>query len=175
MRGMNFIFSLALSLGLVCAVPMSAQSGWQPEHTGIGFGQAADHQFLRMVSSPEINLKSGAAQRQPLVLRFVIQNGLHINSHNPRSRFLIPTVLTLDSSPGIAIARIEYPSGADYHFDFSPKESVSVYTGGFPVYVHLRAERGRHSLHGQLRYQACDNRTCNPPKSLPLTLDITAK
>jgi len=170
---MKFIFCAALSL--ICAIPMTAQSGWQPEHTGIGFGQASGHQFLRMISLPEINLKSGAGKQQPVVLRFVIQNGLHINSHNPSSHFLIPTVLSFEPSAGITISKIEYPSGAGYHFNFSPQESVSVYTGEFPVYVHLQAEPGRHSLHGQLRYQACDNRTCNPPKSLPVTLDITAK
>lgn len=130
-----------------------------------------------MVSSPELSVQAEAPQRdrQNLELRFTIQDGLHINSHTPHSRYLIPTTLTLDAPAGVRIARIDYPQGVDYHFHFSPKEALSVYTGTFSVLVQVHAKTGRHTVHGRLHYQACDDRTCNPPKTLPLTLDVTAK
>ncbi|HWF67456.1 MAG TPA: protein-disulfide reductase DsbD domain-containing protein [Acidobacteriaceae bacterium] len=153
-----------------------AQSTWQPGHADIGFGRPADKQWLHLVSSPDVTVKAGEKNgRQKIALRFAIQSGLHINSHTPRSRFLIPTTLTLDGTTGVEISKIEYPQSADYHFEFSPNEAVSVYTGEFPVTVQLVASPGRHILHGRLRYQACDDRTCNPPKFLPLTLEVTAK
>jgi hypothetical protein len=37
------------------------------------------------------------------------------------------------------------------------------------------AEAGAHTVNGTLRYQACDNAACYPPKSLPVQMVFTAK
>lgn len=158
-------------LALAAAFPLLAQSAWQPGHTSIGFSPQTQ-QWVRMVSSPRLSVKAG---RHDVTLSFVIQDGLHINSHTPHSPFLIPTSLTLTGNDGVQIAKIEYPQGTDYHFQFSPKDALSVYTGQFSLLVPLRARPGRYTLRGRLRYQACNDRTCNPPKTLPVTLHLTAR
>jgi hypothetical protein len=162
--------------GIACTA-MMAQSAWQPGPRGIGFGQPKSRQWVQMVSSPQFAVKAGGKTSTPrdIELRFTIQEGLHVNSHTPHSRFLIPTTLTLDKAPGVQIAQIDYPQGVDYHFSFSPKDALSVYTGQFTVLVRVHARAGRHALHGQLHYQACDDRACNPPQTLPLQLDLTAR
>lgn len=157
----------------LCTLPLLGQSAWQPSHQGIGFSQTQAKQSVQLVSSAE--LKTSAGKPQPQQLNFVINSGLHINSHTPKSTFLIPTTLTLDAPAGVQIASIEYPPGMEYHFAFSPKDSLSVYTGEFGLLVHMRARPGHYTLHGQLHYQACDNRACNPPKTLPVTLDLSAQ
>ena len=170
--------SLTLAVTIGCALPALAQSAWQPGHEGIGFGQSTQgKQWVQMVSSPDLTVKSGtqAGRQQEVALRFVIDSGLHINSHNPRSKYLIPTTLTLDPPPGVEIATMEYPQGVDHYLEFDPKNALSVYTGEFGVLVRLHARPGHYTLHGKLHYQACDNRACNPPKTLPLTLDVTAR
>lgn len=164
---------IVLGLALASAIPATAQTAWQPGHAGIGFGQQQDKQWVRMVSSPVFDVKAGG--KEDVELRFAIQSGLHINSHTPHSRWLIPTVLTLDHPAGVEIAKAEYPQGVDYHFDFSPKDAVSVYTGEFSVRVLIHARPGHYALHGHLHYQACDDRTCNPPKTLPVTLNLAAR
>lgn len=169
MRTRSSIILLALALS---ALNVPAQSPWQPGHAGIGFAQSRGKQWVQLVSSPELAVKAG---RNVLALRFTVQTGLHINSHAPHSPYLIPTTLTLHQPDGMQIARIEYPQGVDYHFKFSPKDALSVYTGEFSLLVPVRARAGQHILHGQLRYQACDDSTCNPPKTLPLTLDVIAR
>ena len=158
-------------LALVAAFPLLAQSAWQPGHTGIGFAPKTS-QWVQMVSSPRVSVKAGT---RDIPLTFVIQSGLHINSHSPHSPFLIPTTLTVNGNDGAHVAKIEYPPGVDYHFQFSPKDALSVYTGQFSVLIPLRAPPGHYTLHGQLHYQACDNRACNPPKTLPVTLQLTAR
>lgn len=181
MRRHMFLLHLTLGLAFACAavaIPsVMAQSTWQPGHAGIGFAPPQGKQWVQMVSSPDLAVKVGKRVRsqQSVELRFVIQSGLHINSHTPRSRFLIPTTLTLNQPAGVEIANIKYPSGVDYHFHFSPKDALSVYTGEFGVLVHIHARPGNYALHGQLHYQACDDRTCNPPKTLPITLNVTAE
>ena len=129
-----------------------------------------------MVSSPQLTVKATSPAAAPKVVevRFTIQQGLHINSHMPHSEFLIPTTLTLEKTPGVEIAKIDYPQGVDYHFQFSPKDALSVYTGEFAVGVRLHARPGHYAVHGQLHYQACDNKVCNPPQTLPVQLDVTA-
>lgn len=177
MRLERVLSGAALALMVGCGGMVLGQSSWQPGPTGIGFSAPQGAQWVRMVSSPELSVKAGAPQRdrQNLELRFRIQDGLHINSHTPHSRYLIPTTLTLDAPAGVRIVRIDYPQGVDYRFHFSPNEALSVYTGTFSVLVQVHAGAGRHTVHGRLHYQACDDRTCNPPKTLPLTLDVTAK
>jgi hypothetical protein len=77
--------------------------------------------------------------------------------------------------PGVEVAQFDYPQGVDYHFQFSPKDALSVYTGEFAVVVRLHARAGHYAVHGQLHYQACDNKACNPPQTLPVQMDITAQ
>jgi hypothetical protein len=153
------------------------QSGWQPGPRGIGFGAPRSKQWVQMVSSPQVNVKatSPAAAPKNIELRFTIQQGLHVNSHTPHSEFLIPTTLTLDKTPGVEVSKVDYPQGVDYRFQFSPKDALSVYTGEFALVVRLHALAGHHAMHGQLHYQACDNKACNPPQTLPVQLDVTAR
>lgn len=170
---------------ILCALSAMAQSAWQPEHKGIGFAQTPSKQWVRMVSSPELTMRPDRPEGKQKSqhgsktgnadLRFAISPGLHVNSHTPNSRYLIATDLALEAPAGVQITNIEYPQGVNYHLQFAPKEALSVYTGEFGVLVHVAARPGHYVLHGKLRYQACDNQACNPPKTLPLTLDLTAK
>jgi len=32
--------------------------------------------------------------------------------------------------------------------------------------------RGTYRVHGSLRYQACDNRACYPPSTVPIAFDV---
>ncbi len=166
---------LIMAAGIACACASMGQSAWQPAPHGIGFGAPRSKQWVQMVSSPQVALKATSPAPRDVELRFVIEQGLHINSHTPHSEFLIPTTLTLDKTPGVEIAQVKYPQGVDYHFEFSPKDALSVYTGEFAVVVRLHARAGHYAMHGQLHYQACDNKACNPPQTLPVQLDLTAQ
>ena len=176
MRAGKFAIFLTLMTGLISACASQGQTAWQPGPRGIGFGAPKSKQWVQMVSSPQVAVKASSdAAPKDVELRFTIQQGLHINSHNPHSEFLIPTTLTLQNTPGVDIAKVDYPQGVDYHFQFSPKGALSVYTGEFAVVVHLHARVGHYALHGALHYQACDNKACNPPQTLPVQLDLQAK
>lgn len=168
---------LAWAAGIVGVGASMGQSAWQPAPHGIGFGAPKSKQWVQMVSSPDVVVKASlpTAASRDVDMRFTIQQGLHINSHTPHSEFLIPTTLTLEKMAGVEIAQVDYPQGVDYHFQFSPKDVLSVYTGEFAVIVRLHARAGHYAMHGQLHYQSCDNKACNPPETLPLQLDVTAR
>jgi hypothetical protein len=109
-------------------------------------------------------------------LNFRVPPGYHINSNTPKSEFLIPTALHLELPTDIILGKIEYPAGEDLTFPFSPDEKLSVYTGDFTVAVAVHPLHsvvpGKYMMHGVLRYQACDNSACYPPKTLPVSFEV---
>jgi hypothetical protein len=109
-------------------------------------------------------------------LNFRVPAGYHINSNTPKSEFLIPTKLRIDVPTDIILGKIEYPAGEDRSFPFSPDEKLSVYSGDFTIAVGVHPLRsvvpGKYEMHGVLRYQACDNAACYPPKNLPVSFEI---
>ena len=115
-------------------------------------------------------------QPTPLELHFRIGNGSHINSNRPGSDLLIPTTVKLMPPTDIAAGRVTYPRGKDLTFPFSPEDKLNVYTEAFTVKGLLTATRtalpGRFTVHGQLHYQACNDNSCFPPKTLPLQFDV---
>jgi hypothetical protein len=109
-------------------------------------------------------------------LQFHVSSGFHVNSNQPSAEYLIPTVLKLDAPTDIVLGRITYPAGQEMSFAFAPNEKLSVYSGGFDLEVMVRPLAsvlpGDYEFHGQLRYQACDNAACYPPKQLPVRFEV---
>jgi cytochrome c biogenesis DsbD-like protein len=109
-------------------------------------------------------------------LNFRVAHGFHINSNTPKSEFLIPTALKMDLPTDIVLGKIAYPAGQDVSFPFSPDEALNVYTGDFTIAVAVHplisVVPGKYVMHGVLRYQACDNAQCFPPKNLPVNFDV---
>lgn len=111
-----------------------------------------------------------------VALQFRVAGGYHINSNKPKSDLLIPTTLKLDPPTGISISQTAYPAGEDLAFPFAPDEKLSVYTGDFTISTKVSAAhgtpKGRYRVHGKLISQACDNKACYPPRTMPVAFDI---
>jgi hypothetical protein len=109
-------------------------------------------------------------------LDFRVPHGYHINSNAPKSEFLIPTALKMDLPTDIILGKIAYPAGEDLSFPFSPDEKLNVYTGDFTIGLAVHPLRsvtpGKYVMHGVLRYQACDNAACYPPKTVPVSFNV---
>jgi hypothetical protein len=108
-------------------------------------------------------------------LRFQVEQGFHINSHAPKDELLIPTVLKLESGGGVKVVAEDYQPGSAFRLQVGAGETLDVYQGEFRVTVRLVAPRGASTLTGSLRYQACDNAACFPPKTLPVRVAVTGK
>jgi hypothetical protein len=105
-------------------------------------------------------------------LHFRIADGLHINSHNPTDKTLIPTRLAVVEVSGLNVTAVDFPQGSDFNPPFAPKDKLSVYTGEFVLHAHLTAQPGEHALVGALHYQACDRNACLPPRTLPVSVTV---
>jgi len=108
-----------------------------------------------------------------------LRNGFHVNSHAPNDEYLIPLRLTWEAAP-LQVLGIDFPKPVLENYEFSDKP-VSVFTGDFDIVtrfkVPAKAPLGFGSLAGKLRYQACNNSMCLPPKTVTVSLpiDIRAK
>ena len=111
-----------------------------------------------------------------VTLNFRVAPGFHINSNAPKDEFLIPTALKMDLPTDIVLGKIEYPQGQDVSFPFSPDTKLNVYSGDFTINLMVHpltsVVPGKYAMHGMLRYQACDNAQCFPPKTLPIAFDV---
>lgn len=129
---------------------------------------------VKMAPPPLITAVQGKPATVPLSFR--VASGYHINSNKPKSEFLIPTVLKLDATTDIVIGKTSYPDGQDMSFAFAPDEKLNVYTGDFNVDVLVRplhsVQPGKYIVRGTLKFQACDNAACYPPKQLPISFDV---
>jgi hypothetical protein len=108
-------------------------------------------------------------------LHFSIAGGLHINSHSPLDKNLIPARLAVVEAPGLNVTAVDFPPGTDYALTVAPREKLSVYTGEFVLHAHLTAQPGEHVFQGALRYQACDSNACMPPHSIPVAVTVLAQ
>jgi Disulphide bond corrector protein DsbC len=109
-------------------------------------------------------------------LRFHISKGYHVNSNKPSEEFMIPTALHMGATTDIVIGKITYPEGQLAAFEFAPDQKLSVYSGTFAVNVEVRPLHtvvpGKYAMRGALKYQACDNRACYPPKQVPVQFEV---
>jgi hypothetical protein len=142
---------------------------WQtPDNPGGSAQQLVHFLYPQQVMLP-------ASKPGMVELHFRVNDGLHINSHAPRQKSLIRTELIEAEPEGVKIAAVDFPPGSDYAFEADPTEKLSVYSGEFVLRMHVTASRGDHLVSGALRYQACDNHTCFPPRNLPVAVDVVGK
>lgn len=111
----------------------------------------------------------------PLALRFRLAAGYHTNSSKPTDEFLIPLKLTWDAVAPLEVAGVDYPPGKEEKYAFSDKP-LSVYSGEFIVITRFKASagaaKGERIVKGKLRYQACNETTCFPPRNLAVQATI---
>jgi hypothetical protein len=158
----------AMALGLAGSVVNGQAPGGEMATHSIAKVAAVEYLFPEQVIVP-------AGKASKVVLHFRIAQGLHINSHTPREEYLIPTVFSIPESSGARLEQAIYPPGTDFALPLDPKTKLSVYTGEFIIEARLVAAAGDHLVEAKLRYLACDNNACMPPKTITAAMDVVGK
>jgi hypothetical protein len=83
-----------------------------------------------------------------------------------------PIAVNLEPQPMLKVGKPMYPPATAYHFK-PLNETVDVYQRPFRLLVEIVAVAGAPAsssitLSGTLEYQACDDRVCYLPESIPL-------
>lgn len=127
---------------------------------------------LAVAPVPTVKVRKGSVAA--VTLHAVLPPGFHANSNTPSDDYLIPLTLKWTGGP-LAVDGITYPKGALEKYPFSPKP-LSVVTGEFSISTKFKvpanAPNGAAAQNGTLRYQACNDRMCFAPKSVPVSVTL---
>lgn len=107
-------------------------------------------------------------------LRLKLPPGCHTNSHQPNDPDLIPLRLTWN--PGsLEAGMTTFPKPDLEKYSFSEKP-LSVFSGEFDVVTKFTrkptAMPGPGMVSGKLRYQACNDRMCFPPRTIEIKVPV---
>lgn len=164
----NYVLASCIALGF-SGVHLFAQDGLTSKpHESLIKTQAVEYLFPEQVSIP-------AGKASSVALHFRIKENLHINAHTPREQYLIPTVFSIPEDSGVHLATATYPAGTDYTLPADPTEKLLVYSGEFTIQAKFLATPGDHLVEAKLRYQACDQNACMPPKTITVPIDVIGK
>ena len=162
------LFLLALSVGFTASLVFAQQASAQEDSIRQG------RTFVDFVSASNVVVSPGHSS--PVQFTFHVVDPYHVNSSQPLAEELIPTQLHFSLPGEVAIGKLQYPAGKLMNFPFDPSTKLSVYSGDFVVrgvvIAPTQSSTGTYTIHGELKYQACDNNACYPPKKLPFTFNV---
>jgi uncharacterized protein YyaL (SSP411 family) len=115
-------------------------------------------------------LPAGSTCRVAMILN--IQDGWHINQNPPQPDFVNATRFTMKTKQGTKLVEVKYPKGHKINaagFD----EPVMVYDGQIVLFGTIEIPESAagkvEEFELQVRYQACSESRCEPPKTLTLS------
>ncbi len=122
-----------------------------------------------MATPEKVVAKAGGSAESKLNLQ--LRPGFHVNSNTPSDDYLIPLKITWAAGPLEAV-EIAYPKPKLEKYSFSEKP-ISVFSGDFAVVTKFKvpasAQAGTLAVSGKLRYQACNDTMCFPPKTIEVS------
>jgi peroxiredoxin len=142
------------------------------------------------VSSPQLEMTSFATDSTvapgtqfSLVLDVRPARGVHV--YAPGVTAYKPIALSIEAQPGLVVRGAQYPPSEDYHFK-PLNEHVQVYQQPFRMVQDVLIDPSPQSqaalkdvssltIKGVLNYQACDDKLCFTPQSVPLTWTVTLR
>jgi hypothetical protein len=130
---------------------------------------------LKVEAIPTVKAAKGSTAT--VVLKASLPSGYHANTNKPTEAYLIPMTLKWTAGP-LESGVVEYPKGSLEKYSFSDKP-LSVVTGDFSITTKFKvpasAVSGPAAQNGSLRYQACDNKACYPPKTVPVSFTVSVE
>lgn len=142
------------------------------------------------ISAPQIDITASvtdtaAASGTRFSLVLDITPGPRIHVYAPGVKGYKPIVLTIEPQPGVVVREAHYPESELYYFE-PLDERVPVFQRPFRILQDVMLDPSRAgqaalsgttslTIRATLNYQACDDRICYMPQSLPLTWTIAVK
>jgi hypothetical protein len=138
--------------------------------------------LLDVVARPPAAAVS-AGERFKVALDLTPEPRIHV--YAPEVTGYRPIALEVTAQPGVIVRSVTYPRSESYYY--APlKETVPVYQKPFTVTQELVLDgspAGRAALkgvksvsvQGTLRYQACDDKICYPPRQVPVTWQVPVR
>jgi hypothetical protein len=131
-----------------------------------------------MKIAPQATVKVKRGAPATVTLKVSLPSGFHANSNTPTEPNLIPLVLKWTGGP-LTEGVITYPKPQLEQYTFTAGKPISVVTGGFDLVTKFKvpaaAAPGPAAQTGTLRYQACNDRMCFPPKTVQVNVTVSVE
>ncbi len=138
-----------------------------------GCAQAQSSTVLTVQDPAKLVVKRG--ENPSFTLRASIRAGYHANSNTPSEEYLIPMKLTWDAAGPLRAQDVDYPKPKKEKFPFA-EAPLSVFDGDFEIVTRFQRaanpQLGPGFVTGKLRYQACNDKMCLPPKTVDIRLPV---
>ena len=136
----------------------------------------------------DVHLSASDAMVAPgnrLSLLVQVTPGRRIHVYAPAAQDYIPVSIEVDASPLLKVHAPRFPPSEEYYF--APlKERVQVYQKPFTIAQDVTINASREAqdalkgmseirITGTLEYQACDDKVCFKPESIPLSWTMKLK
>jgi hypothetical protein len=132
---------------------------------------AASPAVVKVASPTPVTLAPGATLE--VRLSVTVKKGFHVQANPASEPYLVPVRLEMEAPPFLRLAKPVYPRGKPYRLA-GAESDLSTYAGTFEVRLPLEApadaQPSEVTLKGRLHYQACDDRICLSPASVPVSL-----
>jgi hypothetical protein len=136
----------------------------------------AEGRHLRVLASAS-NGRVRSGQRISLVLDVQLGARLHVYAPGVKSDY-IPIEWSIKESPALAVRAVTYPRSKVLRLK-AIKETVPAYQDTFRLVRDVTVARdavlrplvdteGKLTIEGTLKYQACDDKLCYPPETVPV-------
>jgi DsbC/DsbD-like thiol-disulfide interchange protein len=150
---------------------------WLAEPSAPVRAQATDPSWLK--ASKRVSAEASVEPQKPgarpgtVLVAVDVRPAPGIHVYAPGNKDYIPVALTVTPSPGVNAGPVEYPAAETLVFGES-KEVVRVYARPFRIRVPItiRSDRRNSTLAADLRVQACTDKVCFPPETLPLSVAL---
>jgi hypothetical protein len=131
--------------------------------------KSKDHLTAKVFLSTD---KLPAGGRCRFVVILDVQDGWHINANPASPENMIPTTVTVKAKHKSKQLETKYPKGAEFTLE-ELSEPLSVYEGQVQIRGEIEgasdAAGKTEELEFQIRYQACNDKNCLPPKTMKLS------
>jgi thiol:disulfide interchange protein DsbD len=151
------------------AAALTLLAAWLPGRAAAAVPSPAELLQITAVLAPSAEPGKGV-----LKVTASLAEGWHVNSHTPSEDYLIPTAVALDAAGGVSAGQARYPEGQAVKFSFSDKP-LSVYQKTFVIEMPVTWQGGPpEALSGKIDFQACNDKQCLAPASLPFRASLSA-
>jgi len=141
--------------------------------TWLSVQAAASPAVVKVASPAPVTLAPGTSAE--VRLSVTVKKGFHVQASPASEPYLVPVRLEMESLPPLRVAKPIYPRGKPYRLA-GAESDLSTYDGTFEVRLTLEApadaETDELTLKGRLHYQACGERICLSPASVPVSLSV---
>ena len=152
--------------GLLAAAAAQAQPikpAGKPKVTQV----STDHLKIRYAN--EVVMKTDGSMS--FVVEIEPRPGIHVYAPGADDYRVIS--LEIDEQSALRLRPLQYPASEIYHF-LPLNEKIPVYQKPFALRLDAEAQKSREALAvtGRLEYQACDDKVCFAPVSVPLAWTV---